>query len=329
VPAPGRYSDGKTAGSLPVELSLSGSHLSIRGVHAELATVDLRSAKFIAPVGNGPWTIELPDHASVFFDDEAFGETLLAAGGRRDRLRWLESRWHLALLALAISIAGTWVLLEFGVPAAARQVAAAVPPTLEASLRRESIDVVDGWLFAASELPPERQAHIDALFAGVLATDPALSEFELEFRSSQIGANAFAFPGGVVVITDELVALAESDDELVAVLAHEVGHLAHDHSLRILLQNSASALIIAGLTGDLTNISALSATIPTVLMQAKYSRAFEREADDFAFDYLGNSGRDAGALRKLLQRMESAHGEDGSIPSWISSHPRTAERAPE
>ena len=329
MPAPGRYSDGKSAGSLPVELSLSGSHLSIRDAHAERATVDMRVARLVTPVGNGPWTIELPDHASVFFDDAAFGEALLASGGRRDSLRFLESRWHLALMALAVSIAGTWVLLEFGVPAAARQVAAAVPPTLEATLRRESIEAVDGWLFSPSELAPERQAHIEALFAGVLGTDPALSAFELEFRSSRVGANAFAFPGGVVVITDELVELAESDDELLAVLAHEVGHLAHDHGLRILLQNSASALIIAGLTGDLTNISALSATIPTVLMQAKYSRAFEREADDFAFGYLENGGRDPGALRKLLQRMENAEGGDSSVPSWVSSHPRTAERAPE
>lgn len=314
---------------MPVELSLSGSYLSIRDSAAERARIDVREARLTAPVGNGPWTIELADYASVVFDDPTFGEALLAAGGRRETVRFLESRWHWALIALAVSIAGTWILLEVGVPAAARHIAAAVPPTAEATLRRESIKAVDGWLFSPSQLPAERQAHIEALFDGVLGDDPALSTFELEFRSSRIGANAFAFPGGVVVVTDELVALAENDDELLAVLAHEAGHLAHDHSLRILLQNSASALIIAGLTGDLTNITALSATIPTVLMQAKYSRAFEREADEFAFDYLMNSGRDPGALRDLLKRMESVQGENGAVPSWISSHPRTAERAPE
>jgi Zn-dependent protease with chaperone function len=329
MPAPGRYSDGKTAGSLPVELSLSGSHLSIRDAHAARATVDMRATRLVTPVGNGPWTIELPDHASVFFDDAAFGEALLAAGGTRDSLRFLESRWHLALMALAVSIAGTWVLLEFGVPLAARQIAAAVPPDARSDPAPRKHRGRGRLLFSPSELAPDRQAHIEALFAGVLGIDPALSAFELEFRSFRLGANAFAFPGGVVVITDELVAPAESDDELLAVLAHEAGHLAHDHGLRILLQNSASALIIADITGDLTNISALSATIPTVLMQAKYSRAFEREADDFAFDHLENSGRDPGALRKLLQRMENAQGGDSSVPSWVSSHPRTAERTPE
>ena len=82
-------------------------------------------------------------------------------------------------------------------------------------------------------------------------------------------------------------------------LAHEVGHLYNRHSLRIVLQNSAVAVIIAAVTGDLTSITALSATVPTVLMQAKYSRDFEREADAFAFSYLKSVDIDPNVLQQL------------------------------
>ena len=134
-------------------------------------------------------------------------------------------------------------------------------------------------------------------------------------------------PGGIVVMTDELVELAESDAEIMAVLAHEVGHLYGRHSLRILLQNSLSALLIAGLTGDISNITALSAAVPTVLMQAKYSRDFEREADDFAFEYLEGRSVSTNALSDLLLRLEQSDSDDGGgIPGWLSSHPPSRER---
>ena len=50
--------------------------------------------------------------------------------------------------------------------------------------------------------------------------------YQLEFRhGGYIDANAFALPSGIIVMTDELVELAKSDDELISVLAHEIGHV--------------------------------------------------------------------------------------------------------
>jgi predicted Zn-dependent protease len=169
--------------------------------------------------------------------------------------------------------------------------------------------------------------RVGKLFADIQDGDEQYQSYRLEFRASEIGANAFAVPGGIVVITDDMVDIAQSDDEISAVLAHEVGHLIGRHSLRILLQDSASALIIAGLTGDLTSVTALSATVPTVLMQTKHSRDFEREADEFAFDYLESSGIRTDVLRELLLRLEDTSPGDGnSFPGWLSTHPQSKDR---
>jgi len=247
----GRYSDGEVGGYQNVTLVLAGRELVVRSeANADIRSVTVSDTDVVPPVGPGPWTVEFADDAQAVFSDDAFGHDLLAIDGRSDRLGMLERGW---------------AILEYGVPVAARQVAMAIPADRERSLQRESVEVVDGWLFEPSELPEDRQQEIRSFFADITTMHEDYESFELVFRSAPgIGPNAFAMPGGTVLMTDELVAYAKDHGELVAVLAHEVGHLAHRHSLRILLQDSVTALFIAGATGDLTNVTALSASIPTV-----------------------------------------------------------------
>lgn len=327
----GRYSDGKVGGTRPVDLALVGPLLDVRDeAGSELQRSDVGALEIVAPVGPGPWAVELGDGARIDFEDHAFGRELLAAAGKSDGLGVLERGWKWAVAAVVVAVAGTWLILEYGVPVAAKYVAAAIPPEFERSLQRESIDVVDRWIFEASEVPEDRQREIQYLFADIIATDEAYGSYELVFRSAPgIGPNAFAMPGGTVLLTDQLLSYAQNDAELIAVLAHEVGHLANRHSLRILLQDSATALFIAGVTGDMTNVTALSASIPTVLMQSRYSRQFEREADEFAFAYLQARSLDRNALRDLLERIEKAEGGGSAVPGWLATHPETGERVPE
>ena len=87
-------------------------------------------------------------------------------------------------------------------------------------------------------------------------------------------------------MTDELVELAEEENEIVAVLAHEVGHVRGRHSLRLLLQDSVAALLLVGILGDVSTASLIVASVPSVLVEAKHSREIEAEADDFADAWL-------------------------------------------
>jgi Zn-dependent protease with chaperone function len=320
------YYDGQTAGAERVELELVGGSLKFE-LAGTTRWVELDAATVVEPVGTGPWIVELADGASLKITDANFGERLAVQSGSLGFVRMLEGAWHWALVSLVVAILATWAGLTYGVPALATTVAFALPDNVSAALSDEGLGVMDDVLFDQSELPAETTARVTRLFDDIKVTNPEFSPYRLEFRASRIGPNAFAVPGGIVVMTDELVELAESDAEIMAVLAHEVGHLYGRHSLRILLQNSVSALMIAGLTGDVSNITALSAAIPTILMQAKYSRDFEREADDFAFDYLETRGVSTDALSDLLLRLEPSESDDGDdIPGWLSSHPPSRER---
>ncbi len=128
------------------------------------------------------------------------------------------------------------------------------------------------------------------------------------------------------MITDELVLLAKHDNELMAVLAHEIGHVVNRHALRRLLQDSTTALIIASITGDVTSVTALSATLPTMLIEAKYSRDFEREADQFALRQLRENDIEPRYFADILLRLQAQHPDAGDVFGYLSSHPATQER---
>ena len=173
-----------------------------------------------------------------------------------------------------------------------------------------------------------RQTALRARFSEMARSGGAPATLRLEFRASPlIGPNAFALPSGILILTDELVRLAKNDQEILAVLAHEMGHVQHRHSMRSLLEGSAIALIIAGITGDIASTTSLAAAAPALLLQNKFSRDNEREADQYALALLQRSGIAPHHFAAILQRMDAMAPKGGTIPSFLSSHPPSAARA--
>jgi Zn-dependent protease with chaperone function len=84
----------------------------------------------------------------------------------------------------------------------------------------------------------------------------------LEFRAGAIiGPNAIAFPGGIIVKTDEMVESAAEMEEVLARLAHEIGHVEHRHTMRNVLQNSAIGVVVATITSDAASLNAAVAIL--------------------------------------------------------------------
>ncbi|MCK7469253.1 MAG: M48 family metallopeptidase [Desulfosudis oleivorans] len=81
-----------------------------------------------------------------------------------------------------------------------------------------------------------------------------------------------------------------ADDELLAVLAHEAGHVAHRHGVQRIIQDSLLAFAISAVTGDASGTSQLFLGLPVMLTELAYSRDFEREADRYALDTLRSPG---------------------------------------
>ena len=125
-------------------------------------------------------------------------------------------------------------------------------------------------------------------------------------KGGRVGPNAFALPDGTILFTDEMVRLADHDDELVAVLAHEIGHVVHRHGLRAVIQDSLLGFALLAITGDATGSSELFLGLPVLLTQLAYSRTFEREADNYALDYLRAHNIPPIHFAHLMRRIEQA-----------------------
>ena len=330
---PARYYDGCSAAARSVRLRLEvdarhEARLIVEGPEPVL-NVPLASLELEASVGRAHAPIALPDGSTLELLDPGAFASAVAALGHRPRGAWLqalEGRLAWAVGALAVVVLLGWSLLHFVVPALADRAVALIPASIDRELGTGGLELLDRGVFRRSQLPLGRQRALRRAFAEVATTLNVNPAPTLEFRGGGVlGPNAFALPAGIVVLTDELAAIAEHDDELRAVFAHEIGHVQGRHALRVMLRNSASALLMVGLLGDAGAASALLAGVPTALVHASYSRSFEREADDVAREWMAAAGVPTSRLRDLLARIEAAAGGDRE-GSFFDTHPPLEER---
>ncbi|MGH8648205.1 MAG: M48 family metallopeptidase, partial [Burkholderiales bacterium] len=240
--------------------------------------------------------------------------------------RW-ESRPAYAVLAIAMVVAALWLLIDRVLPVAVEAIAARIPVEAETALGRETLAGMERYFLQPSKLSAVRQERLRTRFDAVARAGGESTPYRLEFRTSPvIGPNAFALPSGIIVMTDELVKLARNDQEVIAVLAHELGHVRHRHTMRRLLESSATALIIAGVTGDIASTTSLAAAAPTLLLQTKYSRDHEREADVYAVETMRKAGIEPRHFAAILARLEGEEPRRGGLPTFLASHPPTEER---
>ena len=323
------YFDGQSSEGRAVTLEVDAQRvLRVRGAGVDLGW-PLAEVRASERIGSSQRYLRFPDGSQCETGDNDGVDRLFA--GRTSAARRMLQRWEsglgYALAALAITVAAAAAGIFWGIPALARQVAFALPVATEALIGRDALAALDRFTFAPSRLPQARQDALRALHAQAFRDIEGAGAYRLEFRRGQrVGANALALPAGIIVLTDELVALAKDDRELEAVLAHEVGHLRQRHILRHVLQDSATALLVAVMVGDLASLTSVAAAAPTLLLQAKYSRDFEREADEFALAHLARRGIPAEMFSDILQRMSEKRPHEKEAPDYLSTHPATRER---
>ncbi len=310
------YFDGRNSLEHEVGVLIGGGRLKLvgRDVSGEF---DARKVRVAPRLAKTPRWIYLPGGgACVFSDNDAVDR--FARERRFPRLlHRLESIPAVAAAAVVLVVVSLWLLIDRGLPPAVEYVAEKIPRGAETTLGEETLAALDGQWLHPSKLRPSRQQALRGKFADLVRAAGDTGRLRLEFRSSPvIGANA----------SDELVGLARNDEQVLAVLAHEIGHVRHRHTMRRLLESSATALIIAGVTGDIASTTSLAASAPALLLQTKYSRDYEREADRFAIDLLQRTGINPQNLAAILKRLEKKHGKRPGLPTFLSSHPPTAER---
>ncbi len=323
----GTYYDGRTPIAIPARMEFTDHEAiltagRIFGRHA-VATLNISPR-----IGKADRFIALPDNGQFQCADHPFLQSLPQASPSEGPVAWLEQRWGVALAGIAVTACLLLAGYFYGLPAAAERVAARIPVETEQTLGQHALTWLDKqkW-FKPTDLDPDKQKSIRDGFDKLRGDLPLKNYCQLEFRASRmLGANAFALPGGTIVITDAMVESANSQEEVLAVLAHEIGHVELRHTMRSLLQNSAVAVAAAAVTSDAASLSVAVVGLPTLLAQTKYSREFEAAADEFAFKLLKQKGYSPLAFASLMERLAIKHEQDEQMFVYVSTHPVTADR---
>lgn len=325
------YFDGQRAQRHRVMLEVKADTLHVTGETID-RELPLKALRVSEPMGTAPRLIKFPDGAHCEVRDHAALNAMLRAHGHTDS--WivrLQAHWGWAIGAVILTVALVGAGYRWGLPYASEQMAYRLPDNVLSQLGEVTMDVLDEHMLGASKLNPARQQALNKRFANLANPDTQSIRHQILFRDGQsIGANALALPNGTIIVTDQLVALAKDDEEILGVLAHELGHLRYRHSLRMLIEGSVVGFVLAWYIGD---VSTVAAGLPTLLLQARYSRVHEREADRYAATVLKANAISPQRLGDMLGRLEAAHNANDKKPTssenaldYLASHPATRDR---
>ena len=297
---------------------------------AELARASLITVAISDRVGRIPRRLSFPDGALFETqDNDAVDELLIRAGQRNpSRVHGLERvRPRLAIFVIAVLLLAVGIY-RYALPVLVEVAVLVTPPAVNDLLASGTLSSLDQTLFSESSLPKPTQESITADFKR-LASHAVRGEngYRLEFRDGgYIGPNAFALPDGSIVLTDQLVAMAGTDREMVlGVLAHELGHVDRKHSLRQLYRSAGSAALIMLIAGDIGSAGEDLLTGGAGLLALSHSRDAEAEADRVSVELMAKAGMDPRAIGRFFALLEKQLGQNGKT-SMFSTHPGTPER---
>lgn len=277
--------------------------------------------------------------ATLTLDDSGVLARLEHLAGRRLRGHALLRPRLMAVLVAGLLLAAIVTGLVLGLPRLAGPLAALVPPEWERALGERVVS----HLVAEDELCGEAAgaAALEGLVRRLSASTGPPAEgrtrppaeggtgppHPLIVRVAALpGINAFAAPGGQIIILKGLIEAAETPEEVAGVLAHEMAHSLEGHPLQGLMRAMGLQLLFGAVTGDFGNLDSAAAGFGQMLVLFSFTRSDELAADRIAIALLNRAGIRGDGLRGFFERLQEIQGGQSALPSLLSTHPLFEER---
>lgn len=298
-----------------VELPFAGLRIRLGGHNAEQV--------FFEHPQHPAWSVYTAEREILRHD------ALSQNGALSDQIRKLQNRRG---LGKPMAFLGVLVLLFVLLIAAlisakgrlVRHLAFQVPVAWETNLGNSLFEQVkhQGKIVADPRLETKLNAVTARLLPGI-----AHSGYSFQFHIlDDTNVNAFALPGGNVVVLTGLLNAAQRPEEIAGVLAHEIAHVTERHGFRKIIDTAGLYLVVQTLFGDASGITAVIANSSEFLLRQKYSRDFEREADDVGWQYLVAAKIDPRGMTDFFRTLLESEKAGVTLPGLLSTHPTTKER---
>ncbi|MDX1670355.1 MAG: M48 family metallopeptidase [Limnobacter sp.] len=328
-PVQATYYDGQSTRAHRASLSASESGLVI---HLQGQTVYLNRDEFdvMEPSGKAPRKILISKGGELEVPQQEGLSVFLSAIKHRDS--WVVSmqgnlKWALLSTFFIVFLGVAFYL--YGLPVISKTLAHQIPAHTLEQIDENSFGALDERVFKPSRLSASKQQEIRNQFAQFLdrvrlASSPPIPQtlqYRIEFRSLKGVPNAMAWPGGTIVLLDDLTKEL-TDPEIMAVLAHEVAHVIHRHAAVQLIRSSFIGVAFAFTVGD---FSVLGGSVLLGLGDLAMTREMEREADEFSVRAFAAAGEGLEPLLnvhdKLIKLSKGSGSEDSAWTDYFKSHP--------
>lgn len=252
------------------------------------------------------------------------------AGSARERIRDRGRHGHWALVACLVAAAAVVAgFVFFGMPVLSGPLARATPVGYERRMG-ENFEAQMALAFPACEGEAGQRAlaHLGTQVAAYADTP-----FDVRVRAVHAPmVNAFALPGGAILITDDLIREAETSDELAAVVAHEVAHIEKRHVMQAVWRLLGIGMVLDAVVGGGSGAGQQAVLLAGQAADLRYSRKAEAEADARGMELLHAQGMSSLGMAAFFARLETGQAgeagsaQDAAIAEFLSTHPDVARR---
>ncbi len=326
---PGSYYDGKTSAQQPVTVTLTPRGMTIQlesGGTLFWAYEEIQQTQGEHAGEPARFECGSPLPEAVVINDPSFLQDLRRVVQSRFRQFRFPTPLHqrLGMLggALVVSVAAVGAMVLWGIPALADLTTPFVPVSWEVALGKSALEQM---------VPDEQRCtngalkkQTDLLLARLV--DPSKSPYELHLTIVDFNQfNAYALPGGEIVVFRPLLQATKNPEELAGVLAHEAQHVLLRHTTKSLLRDLSLAALVGALFGDVTGIGALTVQAARTLSTLQYSRGMEEEADLEGLRLLQQAHFNPSGMVYFFETLQQREGHL-NVPPYLSTHPQTEER---
>jgi Zn-dependent protease with chaperone function len=240
------------------------------------------------------------------------------------KIKWNRRILKISALSLLGLVVGTLLLFYIFRGAIVESVAHQVPVTWEQDISETMLEsaLVGKNVVTDSNLIAQLDKITQPLVNSVENKDFKFTFTIIEDET----LNAYALPGGAIVIHSGLIEKANHVNEVAGVLAHEISHVTRRHHIRGMVDKVGFFVLLSAFLGDAAGIGTELALIGSNLEALRYSRDYELEADESGWELMLKANLNPSGMIAFFETLEHEHGGMPDVASFMSTHPATTER---
>ena len=232
-----------------------------------------------------------------------------------------------AMSAFGGAVAAMIAFAIWGIPLLAGPIAQFVPVSWEERVGDDTIEIVNKLLAGGKKMcaEPKGLEILEKLSAKLVGSTDTPYNIQVSVANGKL-VNAFAVPGGRVVLFRGLIEKAKSPDEVAGVLAHELAHVIHRHPTQGLVASVGWSMLLSVFSGGAAISNEALARLAGHMATSAYSRDLEAEADSTGVDMLQQASIGSHGLIEFFRSLQGLEKKGFKLPEYLSSHPVTSKR---